>query len=95
MLGGGLRRGDVLSPVRPIGAFTLAPFSVPQAEREMGRGRVKLLRSEAGVPVIANHDRIEYLRIYCSEHLQSHLVSISTQYFGQVRLDRFRCDSTP
>lgn len=77
-----------------LGAFTLAPFSVPYAEREVGDGMVELLQSKTGVPVIANHDRVEYLKVYCSERLHGHLVSISTQYFGRVRLDRFRCDST-
>jgi hypothetical protein len=78
-----------------LGAFTLVPFSVPYAEREAGHGMVELLQSKAGVPVMASHDRIEYLKIYCSEHLHGHLVSISIQHFGRVRLDRFRCDSTP
>jgi hypothetical protein len=75
--------------------FTFAPFPLPHAEREMGRGMVELLQAKAGVSFIASHDRSGYLKIYGSGHLHTHLVSISALHFGGVWLDRFICDSKP
>jgi hypothetical protein len=51
-----------------LGVFTLAPFSVPTADERAGNGLLTRLRSEAGIPLIADSQLLPLLDTYCNEH---------------------------
>jgi hypothetical protein len=51
-----------------LGVFTLAPFSVPTADENAGRGLLARLRSEAGIQLIADSHYQPLLNVYCIEH---------------------------
>jgi hypothetical protein len=78
-----------------LGVFTLAPFSVPYAEHEVGRGMVELLKDSEGVALVANDVRIGYLKVYCGQRLHGQLRVMSSEHYGQIIVNRFRCDVAP
>jgi len=51
-----------------LGVFTLAPFSVPFADERFGQGLLARLRSQAGIPLIADINKQSLLNTYCVEH---------------------------
>jgi hypothetical protein len=73
-----------------LGVFTLAPFSVPFAERD-GRGLVDLLVKPEGVPVIATEYLFRYLDIYCVERLHGLPSELNAQQHGKIALSQRQC----
>ncbi|MDT6960361.1 hypothetical protein QTN24_02530 [Cupriavidus sp. SZY C1] len=59
--------------IYPMGVSTLAPFSVAMQEEQAGRGFLARLTTEAGLNISMPYGRLERLRTYCREHLQSTL----------------------
>jgi hypothetical protein len=74
-----------------LGVFTLAPFSLAYYETQAARSMTDLLKSEAGIPVIADEQRFRYLDTYCRERLHGVLEDLSTQSFGRVQVSWRRC----
>jgi hypothetical protein len=56
-----------------LGVLTLAPFSVPTADERAGNGMLARLRSEAGIPLVADGHDQSLLNTYCIEHYGSPL----------------------
>ena len=56
-----------------LGVLTLAPFSVPTADERAGNGMLARLRSEDGIPLIADGHDQALLNTYCIEHYGSPL----------------------
>lgn len=75
-----------------LGVFTLAPFSVPYAEKKVGGDMVDLLVEKNGLPIIANEQRFDNLKRYCREHFGGALVELSRKSYGPVEVSRRRCE---
>lgn len=72
-----------------LGAFTLAPFSTATVV-EKSIGLIELLKSDSGIPIIANDEHFGYLNSYCRERLRGELKEISTSHY----VSRRRCEVT-
>ena len=62
-----------------LGVLTLAPFSVANTDERAGRGLLKRLRSEPGVPLIVSSLYETMLKIYCIEHFGAPLRLLPVQ----------------
>lgn len=76
-----------------LDSFTHAPFSVAAAEQAAGRGMVKRLQTEAGIPVVASQERLELLRVYCRERLYGQLRGLAKQRLLSMVVYQVRCES--
>ncbi|TYL84559.1 hypothetical protein [Bradyrhizobium cytisi] len=75
------RERDVHSTrIYGLGVLTLAPYSVPTADEARGQGFLIRLRSQAGIPLIANAYEESLLNTYCVEHYGAPLkTSVATR----------------
>jgi hypothetical protein len=76
-----------------LDSFTLAPFSVAHTEQTAGRGMLELLRTAAGIPIVASPKRIEMLRIYCREHLNGRLRGFTTYQTRSLTVQQVQCEA--
>ena len=92
-----LGQNNLTRPYRFYGlnVFTLAPYAVSKTESQHGRDLITMLKSDEGVSIIADNQRIDYLGIYCKEHLNRRLKIIDTQNFGDLQMHRLQCSITP
>jgi len=79
--------------IHGLGTFSLAPFSVTMSEQHAGRSVAELLKTEGGLPIIADPLRMNMLKIYCAEHFSGRLREISSADFGPVTLSWQRCEA--
>ncbi len=75
-----------------LGSFTLAPFSRSYFESTSGKGMVERLVSPAGVPIIANEQRFDFLTIYCNERFGGVLQTLANHQYGKVLVSQRRCE---
>ncbi|MEP6632909.1 MAG: hypothetical protein ABJA62_01735 [Luteimonas sp.] len=74
-----------------LGALTWAPYTVSYVEQMKGRGLLARLIGKDGVPIVATDRQFTFLSIYCKEHLNRELETVSVQQFGNSSIRRVRC----
>ncbi len=74
-----------------LGVFNLAPYSVATAEKKL-HNPIDQLMSEAGLSVITPQYRIGLLQNYCKEHFNGDLKYLSNTPFGELKLQRLKCE---
>ncbi len=77
----------------PFGVFTFAPFSVASAEEASGRGFIERVRSPAGILMVADQNRLEELRIWCSERFGGQLRSVVLHPIPVTTVQRVWCET--
>jgi hypothetical protein len=76
-----------------LDSFTYAPFSVASTEQKAGHGMLESLGTTAGIPIIATPERIEMLRIYCSEHLNGQLHEFTAYQTSSLTVQQVQCEA--
>jgi hypothetical protein len=76
-----------------LDSFTHAPFSVASSEQKAGHGMIERLQTATGIPIVASPKRIEMLRIYCEERLNSQLHIITAYRTRSLTVQQVRCET--
>ena len=77
-----------------LGGFTLAPFSVPFAEEQKGRGLITQFTEEKGIAIMANERRLGYLDNYCRQRLNGEPQIMPSREYGALMINQTRCNQT-
>lgn len=75
-----------------LGVFTLAPFSTGVYEVSNGRGMIKMLLSDRGIPAVMNRMHLDMLENYCKERQAGTLVTEFSHQYGGFKIMNVRCD---
>jgi hypothetical protein len=70
---------------------TLTPYYVSVSEAAAGRDFLSQLQSLKGVTLVMGPEKIEFLKIYCSEHFETKLEVLVEQSTLRVNLTTVRC----
>ena len=73
-------------------SYVHAPFSISAAEEKAGRGFVRRLQTEEGVPIIAQQRKLGLLDTYCKEHLNGQLHRAAMYQTPSLQVWRVRCE---
>jgi hypothetical protein len=74
-----------------LGTTTLAPFSRAAVEEKSGRGFLKRLQSDAGVPLIVNASYLPMLSTYCLQHLGTEMHEVQTRKVEGISIRWMAC----
>lgn len=75
-----------------LGVFTLAPFSTAVYEVNKGRGMIKMLLSDSGIPAVIHQMHLDMLENYCKERQASTLLKEFSHQYGAFKIVNVRCD---
>jgi hypothetical protein len=75
-----------------LDSFTHAPYSVASTEQTAGRGMLELLRTAAGIPIVATPKKLEMLSIYCAERLSGQLGVVKMYQTRSLTVQQVRCN---